>query len=82
MQRVLPELTLAEGTEFVATLGRSLARLPCGRSRTRRSPSRSCTVPILGWSRPQACVDLTPRLRWTADILLASLIPSRNPAHR
>jgi hypothetical protein len=30
----------------------------------------------------QACVDLTPRLRRTAEILLAGLIPSRNPADR
>ena len=28
----------------------------------------------------QACVDLTPRLRRTAEILLAGLIPSRDPA--
>ncbi len=28
----------------------------------------------------QACVDLTPRLRRTAEILLAGLIPSRTPA--
>jgi len=28
----------------------------------------------------QACVDLTPRLRRTAEILLAGLIPSRNAA--
>jgi hypothetical protein len=28
----------------------------------------------------QACVDLAPRLRRTAEILLAGLIPSRNPA--
>ena len=27
----------------------------------------------------QACVDLTPRLRRTATILLAGLIPSRTP---
>jgi hypothetical protein len=29
-----------------------------------------------------ACVDLVPRLRRTAQILLAGLIPSRNPADR
>ena len=28
----------------------------------------------------QACVDLAPRLRRTAEILLAGLIPSRSPA--
>ena len=28
----------------------------------------------------QACVDLAPRLRRTAEILLAGLIPSRNKA--
>jgi AcrR family transcriptional regulator len=74
VQRVLPDLTLAECTEFVATLA-SLA----GAVWQMANP-----VPALAElyaadpALAQACVDLTPRLRRTAQVLLAGLIPSRN----
>jgi AcrR family transcriptional regulator len=74
VQRVLPDLTLAEGTEFVATLA-SLA----GAVWQIANPAPAlaelyASDPALA----QACVDLTPRLRHTAQVLLAGLIPSRN----
>jgi AcrR family transcriptional regulator len=74
VRRVLPELTLAECGEFVAALA-SLA----GAVWQIANP-----VPVLAElyaSDPaliRACVDLTPRLRRTAEILLAGLIPSRS----
>ena len=74
VQRVLPDLTLAECTEFVATLA-SLA----GAVWQMANPAPAlaelyASDPALA----QACVDLTPRLRRTAQVLLAGLIPSRN----
>ena len=74
VQRVLPDLTLAECTEFVATLA-SLA----GAVWQMANPAPAlaelyASDPALA----QACVDLTPRLRGTAQVLLAGLIPSRN----
>jgi len=74
VQRVLPALTPAECGEFVAALA-SLA----GAVWQIANP-----VPALAElyaSDPaliRACVDLTPRLRRTAEILLAGLIPSRS----
>jgi len=73
VRRVLPELTLAECGEFVAALA-SLA----GAVWQIANP-----VPVLAElyaSEPalsRACVDLGARLRRTAEILLAGLIPSR-----
>jgi hypothetical protein len=74
VQQVLPDLTLAEGTEFVATLA-SLA----GAVWQMANPAPGlaelyASDPALG----QACVDLTPRLHRIAQVLLAGLIPSRN----
>ena len=74
VQRVLPDLTLAECTEFVATLA-SLA----GAVWQMANPAPAlaelyASDPALA----QACIDLTPRLRRTAQVLLAGLIPSRN----
>ncbi len=74
VQRVLPDLTLAECTEFVATLA-SLA----GAVWQMANPAPAladlyASDPALA----QACVDLTPRLRRAAQVLLAGLIPSRN----
>jgi AcrR family transcriptional regulator len=72
-QRALPELTLAECAEFVAALA-SLA----GAVWQIANPASAlaelfATDPALAG----ACVDLTPRLRRTAEILLAGLVPSR-----
>jgi AcrR family transcriptional regulator len=76
VQRVLPGLTLAEGGEFVAAVA-SLA----GAVWQIANPGPVlkelyASDPALG----HACVDLVPRLRRTAEILLAGLIPSRRPA--
>lgn len=74
VQRVLPDLTLAECTEFVATLA-SLA----GAVWQMANPAPAlaelyASDPALA----QACVDLMSRLRRAAQVLLAGLIPSRN----
>jgi AcrR family transcriptional regulator len=73
VQRVLPELTVDEGREFVAAIA-SLA----GAVWQIANPGPAlaelyASDPALG----HACVDLVPRLRRTAEILLAGLIPSR-----
>ena len=75
VRRVLPALTLDEGREFVAAVA-SLA----GAVWQIANPGTVlaelyASDPALGL----ACVDLVPRLRRTAEILLAGLIPSRNP---
>ena len=73
VRRVLPELTLAEAAEFVAALA-SLA----GAVWQIANPAPAlaelyASDPVLS----RACVDLAPRLRRTAEILLAGLLPSR-----
>jgi AcrR family transcriptional regulator len=73
-RRILPELTLAECTEFVAILA-SLA----GSWWQIANPGPALTE--LYASDPalaRACIDLTPRLRRTAEILLAGLLASRS----
>jgi len=73
VRSVLPGLTLAECGEFVAALA-SLA----GAVWQIANPAPALAE--LYASEPalsRACVDLTPRLRRTAEILLAGLIPSR-----
>jgi AcrR family transcriptional regulator len=74
VRHVLPGLTLAECGEFVAALA-SLA----GAVWQIANPAPAlaelyASDPALS----RACVDLTPRLRRTAEILLAGLIPSRS----
>jgi AcrR family transcriptional regulator len=76
VHRVLPELTLAESTEFVATL----ASLAGSLWQIANPPPALAELYASDPALAQACVDLTPRLRRTAEILLAGLIPSRNPA--
>jgi AcrR family transcriptional regulator len=73
VRRVLPELTLAECAEFVAALA-SLA----GAVWQIANPAPAlaelyASDPALS----RACFDLAPRLRRTAEILLAGLLPSR-----
>lgn len=73
VRRVLPGLTLAECGEFVAALA-SLA------GAVWQIANPAPVLAELYASDPalsRACVDLTPRLRRTAEILLAGLIPSR-----
>ena len=74
VRRVLPGLTLAECGEFVAALA-SLA----GAVWQIANPAPALAE--LYASEPalsRACVDLTPRLCRTAEILLAGLVPSRS----
>jgi hypothetical protein len=74
VQRVLPDLTLAECTEFVATLA-------CLAGAVWQMANPAPALAELYASDPalaQACVDLTSRLRRAAQVLLAGLIPSRN----
>ena len=77
VQGALPALTVAECTELVAALA-SLAG--AGWQIANPVPALAdlyASDPALA----QACVDLAPRLRRTAEILLAGLIPSRDPGH-
>jgi AcrR family transcriptional regulator len=75
VHRVLPELTLAECTEFVATMASLAGALWQIANPVPALAELYASDPALA----QACVDLTPRLRRTAEILLAGLITSRNP---
>jgi AcrR family transcriptional regulator len=72
---VLPELTSAECAEFVATLASLAGSLWQIANPAPGLAELYASDPALA----MACVDLTPRLRRTAEILLAGLIPSRNP---
>ena len=76
VQRTLPTLTLAEAREFVATLASLAGSLWQIANPAPALAELYASDPALA----QACVDLAPRLRRTAEILLAGLIPSRNPA--
>ena len=75
VHRVLPELTLAECSEFVATLASLAGSLWQIANPVPAVAELYASDPALA----QACVDLAPRLRRTAEVLLAGLIPSRNP---
>jgi AcrR family transcriptional regulator len=71
---VLPDLTLAECTEFVATLASLAGSLWQIANPVPALAALYASDPELA----QACVELAPRLRRTAEILLAGLITSRN----
>ena len=73
VQRTLPTLTLAEAREFVATLASLAGSLWQIANPAPALAELYASDPALA----QACVDLAPRLRRTAEILLAGLIPSR-----
>jgi AcrR family transcriptional regulator len=73
VHRVLPELTLAEGGEFVAALASLAGAVWQIANPTAALAEFYASDPALA----RACVDLTPRLRRTAEILLAGLIASR-----
>ena len=72
-RRVLPELTLAECGEFVA----ALASLAGAVWQIANPGSALAELYAADPALARACVDLTPRLRRTAEILLAGLIASR-----
>jgi len=76
VQRTLPTLTLAEAREFVATLPSLAGSLWQIANPAPALAELYASDPALA----QACVDLAPRLRRTAEILLAGLIPSRSLA--
>jgi AcrR family transcriptional regulator len=73
VHRVMPGLTQAECREFVATLASLAGSLWQIANPVPALAELYASDPALG----QACVDLTPRLRRTAEILLAGLVPSR-----
>jgi AcrR family transcriptional regulator len=73
--RVLPGLTLTECTEFVATLASLAGSLWQIANPVPALAELYASDPALA----QACVDLSPRLRRTAEILLAGLPASRGP---
>jgi AcrR family transcriptional regulator len=75
VQRVLPALTVDEGREFVA----ALASLAGAVWQIANPPPALAELYVSDPALGHACVDLVPRLRRTAEILLAGLIPSRNP---
>ena len=75
IQRVRPDLSEGECLEFISAMA-SLA------GATWQMANPPPVLADLYAADPQlapACVDLLPRLRRTAEILLAGLIPSRNP---
>jgi AcrR family transcriptional regulator len=71
--RVLPELTTAECGEFVGALASLSGALWQIANPGPVLTELYASDPVLA----RACVDLVPRLRRTAEILLAGLIPSR-----
>jgi AcrR family transcriptional regulator len=73
VRRALPELTLDEGREFVAAIASLAGAVWQIANPVPALAELYASDPALGL----ACVDLTPRLRRTAGILLAGLIPSR-----
>ena len=75
VRRVLPGLTLAECTEFVAALASLAGSLWQIANPVPALAELYASDPALA----QACVELTPRLRRTAEILLAGLTASRGP---
>jgi AcrR family transcriptional regulator len=73
VRRVLPELTLAECAEFVAALASLAGAVWQIANPTPALAELYASDPALS----RACVDLAHRLRRTAEILLAGLVPSR-----
>ena len=73
VHRVLPELTLTEGGEFVGALASLAGAVWQIANPTAALAEFYASDPALA----RACVDLTPRLRRTAEILLAGLVASR-----
>jgi AcrR family transcriptional regulator len=72
--RVLPDLTPAECGEFIAAIASLAGALWQIANPPPVLADLYATDPDLG----HACVDLLPRLRRAAEILLAGLIPSRD----
>ena len=75
IHRVLPELTAGECREFISAVASLAGQLWQIANPPPALASLYAADPDLAY----ACVDLLPRLRRTADILLAGMIPSREP---
>jgi AcrR family transcriptional regulator len=75
--RARPELTGAECTEFIA----ALASLAGALWQIATPPPALAELYAADPQLAGACVDLEPRLRRTAEILLAGLVPSRKDVH-
>src|SRR5580704_9372763 len=73
VHRVLPELTAGECREFVA----AMATLAGGLWQIANPPPALADLYAAEPELAQACVELAPRLRRTAMVLLAGLAPSR-----
>jgi len=73
VHRVLPDLTEGECLEFISAIASLAGSLWQIANPVPALAALFASDPALA----QACVDLVPRLRRTADILLAGLIPSR-----
>jgi len=76
VHRVLPDLTIAECTEFISAIASLAGSLWQIANPVPALAELFAADPALAL----ACVDLAPRLRRTAQILLAGLIPSRPAA--
>jgi AcrR family transcriptional regulator len=73
IRRVLPDLTEGEGLEFIA----AVASLAGATWQIANPPPALAELYAADPELARACVDLLPRLRRTAQVLLAGLIPSR-----
>jgi AcrR family transcriptional regulator len=75
VHRMLPDLTADECREFV----RTMATLAGSLWQIANPPPALAQLYASDPELAQACVDLGPRLRRTAGIILAGLVPSRTP---
>jgi AcrR family transcriptional regulator len=78
VHRVLPDLTEQECREFISAIASLAGSLWQIANPVPALAALFAADPALAL----ACVDLVPRLRRTADILLAGFIPSRRPPAR
>ena len=76
VHRILADLTEGECREFISTM----ANLAGSLWQIANPPPALAALYTSDPELAQACVDLTPRLRRTAVVLLAGLVPSRSQA--
>jgi AcrR family transcriptional regulator len=76
VHRVLADLTEGECREFISTM----ANLAGSLWQIANPPPALARLYASDPDLAQACVDLVPRLRRTAVVLLAGMVPSRPPA--
>jgi AcrR family transcriptional regulator len=75
INRALPELTAGECREFIS----AMASLAGAMWQIANPPPALADLYAADPELAHACVDLLPRLRRTAEIMLAGLVPSRPP---